>query len=97
MSATTTVRLSDELKSRVALAARRAGTTPHGFILDAIAEKISNAELRNDFHALADKRCATIARSGKTLPWATARKHLEGLLADKPARRSAPRKPVRKS
>lgn len=97
MSATTTIRLPDELKSRVARAARRAGTTPHGFILDAIAEKTSSTELRNDFHALADKRYATIARSGKTLPWAAARKHLESLLAPKPTRRSASRKPARKT
>lgn len=96
MSATTTVRMPDELKSRVAKAAKRAGTTPHGFILDAIAEKTTATERRHDFHALADKRYATIARSGKTLPWATARKYLESLLAEKPARRPATHKPARK-
>ena len=36
---TTTIRLPRELKERVARAAERAGTTPHGFILEAIAEK----------------------------------------------------------
>ena len=36
---TTTIRLSDELKARVASAAERAGTSPHNFILEAIAEK----------------------------------------------------------
>lgn len=97
MSSTTTVRMPDELKSRVASAAKRAGTTPHGFILDAIAEKAAAAERRHDFHTLADKRYAAIARSGKTLPWPTARKHLESLLATKPAQRSATHKPARKA
>jgi predicted transcriptional regulator len=36
---TTTIRLPDELKARVARAAKRAGTTAHGFIVEAIAEK----------------------------------------------------------
>ena len=97
MSATTTVRMPDQLKSRVTRAAKRAGTTPHGFILDAIAEKTAAAEHRHDFHALADKRYAAIVRSGKTLPWTTARKHLERLLATKPAQRSATHKPARKA
>ena len=41
---TTTIRLSDDLKERVARAARRAGTTSHNFILEAIAEKADEAE-----------------------------------------------------
>ena len=53
---TTTIRLSDDLKSRVAEAAERAGTTAHSFILEAISEKINQEELRNDFHDLADAR-----------------------------------------
>src|SRR3546814_4125412 len=36
---TTTIRLPDELKARIAEAAKRAGTTSHNFILEAIAEK----------------------------------------------------------
>ena len=36
---TTTIRLPKDLKERLVRAADRAGTTPHGFILEAIAEK----------------------------------------------------------
>ena len=46
---TTTIRLSDELKARVATAAERAGTSPHSFILEAIAEKAEQEERRRDF------------------------------------------------
>ena len=49
MSKTTTIRLPSDLRARVAAAAKRAGTTPHGFILEAIAEKTADAELRTGF------------------------------------------------
>jgi predicted transcriptional regulator len=55
---TTTIRLPDDLKARVVAAAERAGTSAHGFILEAIAEKAAAAELRADFAALADERHA---------------------------------------
>lgn len=53
---TTTIRLPDELKVRIAAAAKRAGTTSHGFILDAIAKKAESAERRDDFDAEAEQR-----------------------------------------
>ncbi len=45
---TTTIRLPEELKARIAAAAERAGTTAHNFILEAIAEKADQKELRAD-------------------------------------------------
>jgi len=64
---TTTIRLSDDLKSRVAEAAERAGTTAHSFILEAISEKIDQDELRSNFNDVAETRYATIVSSGKTI------------------------------
>ena len=43
---TTTIRLPQDLKERVARAAQRAGTTAHSFILEAIAEKAEQDERR---------------------------------------------------
>jgi predicted transcriptional regulator len=80
---TTTIRLPDDLKSRVAAAAERAGTTAHSFILEAIAEKTDQDERRSDFHALAEQRYATIIASGKTIPWDQMRLYLEGRVAGK--------------
>ena len=40
MATTTTIRIDDELKSRVAVAAEIAGKTIHAFILDAISETV---------------------------------------------------------
>lgn len=79
---TTTIRLPEDLKARIAVAAKRAGTTPHGFILEAVAEKTEQEERRADFNEVADKRYASIIATGKTIPWAEMRRYLEARLAD---------------
>ncbi len=92
---TTTIRLPDELKARIAAVAKREGTTPHNFILEAIAEKADLAELRADFDAVAEQRYAGIVASGKTIPWDDMRGYLEKHIAGKPARRPVARKLAR--
>jgi predicted transcriptional regulator len=92
---TTTIRLPADLKARVAAAAKRAGTTPHSFILDAIAEKAANEERRNEFHDLAEKRFAAIVASGKTIPWVEMRTYLEKRIEGGKARRARARKLAR--
>lgn len=89
---TTTIRLPDELKARVAEAAKQAGTTPHNFILEAIAEKADLAAERATFHALADQRYAEFLESGKSIPWEDARAYLKNRLAGKAVRRPVARK-----
>ncbi len=89
---TTTIRLPDDLKARVAKAASRAGTTSHNFILEAIAEKAEQAERRAEFDAVAEERYARIVETGKTIPWSEMRSYLEGRVAGKPAKRPEARK-----
>ena len=86
---TTTIRIEDQLKARVAAAAERAGKTAHAYILDAIVRTVEQAELDDEFHRLADKRWANILATGKTVPWDEARAYLEAR-----ARGESPRKPV---
>jgi predicted transcriptional regulator len=88
---TTTIRLSADLKARVAVAAKRAGTTPHGFILAAIAEKAEAEERASDFHQTAAERFARMTASGKTISWKDMRTYLERRLSG-----SKPRKPSAK-
>ena len=84
---TTTIRLPEDLKDRVAAAAKRAGTTAHAFILDAIAQKADEAERRAEFDDVADRRYEEIVASGKTITWREMRGYLERRLAgDKPRR-----------
>ncbi len=92
---TTTIRLPQELKARVAAAAKKAGTTAHSFILEAIAEKADEAERRSDFHDVAEKRYSQIAASGKTIPWSEMRLYLEDRVAGKKARRPVAKKLAR--
>ena len=82
---TTTIRLSDDLKTRVAAAAKRAGTTAHGFMIDAIAEKIAQEENRASYLAEADDRYARIIASGETIPWADMREYLKSRMTSEAA------------
>ena len=89
---TTTIRLPEALKARVAVAAERSGTTPHSFILQAIADKAEQAERRADFQDVADKRYARLLTSGETIPWETMRDYLESKIAGKTVARPAAKK-----
>lgn len=80
---TTTIRLPDDLKARVAEAAKRAGTTTHGFILEAIAEKTAQDEIRAGFETEAENRYARIIASGETISWADMRHYLKAKIAGK--------------
>ncbi len=92
---TTTIRLPEDLKARVAAAAKRTGTSTHGFILEAIAEKTKREDLRADFDALAEDRYARIASSGETVSWQEMRGYLEERLAGKEVKRPVARKLAR--
>jgi predicted transcriptional regulator len=89
---TTTIRLPEDLKARLAAAAKQAGTTPHNFILQAIAEKTAQEEQSSAFLAEAEARYARIVASGKAIPWEEMRTYLEGRMAGKPVKRPVPRK-----
>ena len=84
---TTTIRLPEDLKARVVEAAKRSGTTAHGFILEAIAQKTELDERCADFHAVAEQRFARLVASGKTVAWSEMRRYLEDRAAGKAAKR----------
>lgn len=66
---TTTIRIEDSLKARVASAAERAGKTTHAFIRDAIAQTVEQAETDDEIHRLAEARWTNILTSGTTVSW----------------------------
>jgi predicted transcriptional regulator len=49
----TSLKLSPQLKTRVATAARRAGKSPHAFMVEAIEQQVAQAEHRQRFIASA--------------------------------------------
>ena len=92
---TTTIRLPEDLKARVVAAAKRSGTTAHSFILEAIAKKTDQDDLRAVFDAVAEERYARIAATGKTVPWQEMRGYLEDRLVGKEVKRPVARKLAR--
>lgn len=82
---TTTIRLPEELKARVSEAARRAGTTTHGFILEAIAEKTALDEKRADFIKEAENRYAKMIATGESVAWDDMKNYLKAKIANKEA------------
>lgn len=92
---TTTIRLPDDLKARIAELAERTGTTSHNFILQAIAEKTALEERRAAFHEEADRRFGEIVATGKTIPWGTMRAYLEARVSGKKAVRPKAKKLTR--
>ncbi len=92
---TTTIRLPDELKARIARAAERSGMTSHGFILAAIGEKAEQEDRRANFHDEADRRYAGIVASGKGIPWSEMRCYLEQRSERLPRKRPVAKKLAR--
>lgn len=88
---TTTIRLPEELKARVAKAAERAGTTSHGFILEAIAARTEAQERRDDFHAEADRRWQQFLADGLSVEWSEMREYLLRRSRGEPAERPVPK------
>jgi predicted transcriptional regulator len=89
---TTTIRLEDDLKQRVAAAADRSGKTAHAFMLDAIANTVEQAETDERFQRLALARLGKVLKTGKTVPWAEAKSYLDQRMQGLPVRKPTARK-----
>lgn len=92
---TTTIRIEDDLKSRIAAVAARSGTSAHAFIVDAIVKTVEQSELDDEFHRLAEQRWAKLVKSGKAVSWGDAKAYLEARACGSrphkpPARKLAP-------
>jgi uncharacterized protein (DUF1778 family) len=91
---TTTIRIEDDLKERVA-AARLMGKTSHAFILDAVARTVEQVEADAEFDRLADDRWAQLLATRQAVAWDEARARLEararGERVDWPAPRTLDR------
>ena len=91
---TTTIRIDDDLKQRLAVAAERVGKTAHAFILDAIAQTVAQAEQDSAFQHLAEQRWARVLATGQTVAWDDAKAYLRARARGEQPRRPAARKTV---
>jgi len=91
---TTTIRLEDELKTRINAAAAQAGKSAHAFILDALAQTVEQVEQDNAFHALAEERWARIRATGQTVAWDDAKAYLAARADGRRPRKPTTRTPA---
>ena len=88
---TTTTRLEEAIKARVAAAAEQAGKTAHSCIVDTISRTVEYDEADLAFHRLADERWETLTATGETVSWDEAKTWLEarsrGERVERPASR----------
>lgn len=92
---TTTIRLEEQLKARIAQAAARAGKSPHAFILDALADTVEHDEIDAEMHRIAEERWAKVQRTGATVPWSEAKAYIQARAAGQKAARPSARKTPR--
>lgn len=89
---TTTLRLPAQLKQRINKLAESAGTSVHGLMLEAIAQKADELELKAAFHAEADARLKELMTSGVGMDWHDMRTYLLARASGKKAKAPKVRK-----
>ncbi|MGH8681428.1 MAG: CopG family ribbon-helix-helix protein [Burkholderiales bacterium] len=86
------LRVPEEVKKRIAKLAKAQDMTPHGFMLEAIREKLEAEEARAAFHADAKRRLARMRKTGAGIPAAEVFEYLKQRAEGKRADRPKPRK-----
>jgi predicted transcriptional regulator len=64
MANTTSLKIPDDLKDRISAVAQGVAQTPHAYMVEAIAEKVSRDEKRQEFLASADESMRHFKRTG---------------------------------
>jgi predicted transcriptional regulator len=90
VTTTTTLKLPNKLKSRVAKLAKKRGRSPHGFMLEAIEREIDRQERMESFIREALAADLTIEKSGEVYAAADVHAWLGRLASDGKAVRPKP-------
>lgn len=86
------LRVPDNVKKRIAKLAKAQDLTPHGFMLEAIREKLEAEEARAAFHADAERRLARMKKTGTGIPAEEVFEYLKQRAEGRAAERPRPRK-----
>ena len=86
------LRVPENVKKRIAKLAKAQDLTPHGFMLEAIREKLEAEELRTAFNADAKRRLARMKKTGTGIPAEEVFEYLKRRAAGRTAERPKPRK-----
>jgi predicted transcriptional regulator len=87
MAITTTLKLPEDLKLRIAHLAEIAGKTPHAFMVEALEAETQRSELRRDFVGAALKAEQEVAKYGEVYAMDAVHKYFSDKLAGKSARK----------
>lgn len=90
MPATTTLKLPEQLKKRIAPLAQSAGKTPHAWMVEALETQAVLAEKRKSF--ITDARAAEkeVERTGKVYAFEDVRRYMRALSRGKKLKRPKP-------
>lgn len=92
MAATTTLKLPEELKERIASVAKAAGKTSHAYMIDALAAQAAFDERRRAFVAAAFIAEQEVAEYGLVFDADEVFSHIQAKLDGKPTKRPKPQK-----
>jgi predicted transcriptional regulator len=84
MAISTTLKIPENLKLRIARLAEIAGKTPHAFMVEALEAEIQRSELRRDFVTTALKAEQEVAKYGEVYAMDAVHKYFSDKLAGKP-------------
>lgn len=90
MTATTTLKLPDDLKTRIAAAAKQAGKTSHAFMVEALQMQTELAERRREFVQSALLAEQEVAQYGLVYDADEVFSYLRDRLAGRPAQDPKP-------
>jgi predicted transcriptional regulator len=92
MSSTTTLKLAEGLKARIAPLAAAAGKTTHAWMVEALEAQVALAEMREAFIAEAHAAAEAIDRGGALYAAEDVRAYILGLADGRAGKRPAPLK-----
>ena len=90
MASSTTLKLTDELKRRIAPLAKSSGKTPHAWMVEALEVQAALAERRRDFIASAHVADQEVAKYGQVFEADEVFAYIEGKVAGKKPKRPKP-------
>lgn len=93
MAASTTLKLTDDLKRRIAPLAKSAGKTPHAWMVEALEIQAALAERRREFVRSAHVAEQEVAKYGQVYEADDVFAYLDGKVAGKKPKRPQAKRP----
>ena len=90
MAATTTLKLPEQLKTRIVPLAEAAGKSPHAWMIDALEERVEQSEAYAAFVAEALEAEQEMQRTGEVYAMEDVHQYLLDKLDGKPVKRPRP-------